>query len=428
MRYVNFFRIFALHSISLKAFAYTLQLPIQKNFNSYHRNHRSLLWSSSESSDDTPLSRYQGKDVYQRIFYRFSPGSDVSIRDAMVVEERGRYTVDPQRLEYILPVGPRTLLLRNGRVDDGEIGDDFFSLSTSLDGTNVQSALVCALYLAANPQLCQGRLLELSAGDTGGLASLLGSIGAGYSIRWNSLDRSKPPPPSNDTEDDDILTISKGPSIFPLNFASLTISDVDESRLTQALTMLQSASSSFSRHVVLDVLDWRTRTIRPRGPRSVPEFRTIVASDVSLSYPESKELARTVANRLEASASYIYQTGSTLPQFVYVCPEDRDEVTYLRRILEKGYRMTTGSQYLKLEKLVFHLQTLPAGTPEAALDDEVLELKEFKEIPYQSLWAQHHPDYAGGGSGELFFPMETGEYDATGGSTFLEKEAGSSPW
>jgi hypothetical protein len=423
MRNIVLLQIVLFRSICWKAFAYTLQNPLRKDSVAFHRNPpRSLLWSSAESSKDTPSARYQGKDVYQRIFYRFSPGSDVTIRDALVVEERGRYTVDPQRPDFIIPVGPRTLLLRNGRVDDGEIGDDFFTLSTPLEGINVQSAVVCALYLAANPQLCQGRLLELSAGDTGGLASLLGTIGAGYSTRWN------PSKPSIEAEDDDILTISKGPSLFPPNFASLTISDVEESRLSTSLSMLQSASSSFSRHVVLDVLDWRTRTIRPRGPRTVPEFRTVVAADVAFSYPESKELARTVAHRLESSASYIYQTGSTLPQFVYVCPEDREEVTYLRRVLEKGYRMTTGSQYLKLEKLVFHLQTLPAGTPEAALDEEELELKEFKEIPFQSLWAQHHPDYAGGGSGELFFPMDTGEYDATGGSTFLEKEAGSSPW
>ena len=64
----------------------------------------------------------------------------------------------------------------------------------------------------------------------------------------------------------------------------------------------------------------------------------------------------------------------------------------------------------------------------SALDDLELELKELKEIKYQCLTAQHHPEYAGEGSGELFFPMETGEYEVTGGSTFMEKDAGGSPW
>ena len=118
----------------------------------------------------------------------------------------------------------------------------------------------------------------------------------------------------------------------------------------------------------------------------------------------------------------------TLPSFVHVCPDDRDDVTYLRRILEKGYRMSVSNKFLKLEKLMFHLQKIPSGQPESDLEDMELELKDCKEIKYQALVAQHHPDYAGGGSGELFFPIATGEYEATGGSTFLEKEAGSSPW
>ena len=150
----------------------------------------------------------------------------------------------------------------------------------------------------------------------------------------------------------------------------------------------------------------------------------MLASDVVLTYPEAKNLARVVANHLLPNT----YASPPLPSFVHVCPEEHDDMPYLRRILEKGYRMSVQTHFWKLEKLVFHWQKLPAGEPESALDDLELELRDFKEISFQSMTAQHHPDYAGEGSGELFFPMETGEYELTGGSTFLEKESGGDPW
>jgi predicted nicotinamide N-methyase len=396
---------------------------------------------SSDEESDSKNNTWQGKDIYQRVFYRFSTGSDVDIQDAVVAEERCRFAVDPQRPDYIIPVGQRTLILRNGRVDDGDIGDDFFTVNipgsasdTAKSATHngagndpdIQSAIVCALYLASNPNLCQGRILELSADS--GLGSLLGCIGAGYSLQSDAATLTEK---AADIADD-ILTIAKGHnSLFPPELEVLTISDVDDVRLTKVLSFLKGSSFASESKVALDILDWRVRAIQQVGTRmsSLPsDFRMIVASDVAFSYPESKQLARVVANRLEATAQYVYKSGSTLPSFVYITPDDRDEVTYLRRILEKGYRMSTSSKYLKLEKLVFHLQKIQEGEPESVLDDLELELKEVKEIRYQTLQAQHHPDYLGGGSGEFFFPLETGEYDATSGTSFLEKEAESGPW
>lgn len=377
---------------------------------------------------DDSSSSLEGKDIYQRVFYRFSPGSDVAVHNAVIVEERCRFGADPDRTGYILPMGPRTLILRDGQVEDGEIGDDFFTINVSAgsgDGTHngggndleVQAAIACAMYLASNPDLCRGRMLELSCNS--GLASLLGCIGAGYTQGVRVKD--------SDLQDDILTMGTNKKSLLPADLDVLVMTDVDEDRLTNSYHNLKVSGVSGSK-VSMEVLDWRARVARPRGSAvPVHEYRTIVGSDLVFSYPETKELARAVAHRLEPTEPFLYAPGP-LPRFVHVCPDDRSDLPYLRRILEKGYRMATSTHYLKLEKLIFHFQTLPAGEPETALDDLELEMQAFKEIKYESLIAQHHPDYAGQGSGELFFPMETGEYETTGGSTFLEKESGSSPW
>mmetsp|Transcript_61816 Transcript_61816/g.165595 ORF Transcript_61816/g.165595 Transcript_61816/m.165595 type:complete len:160 (+) Transcript_61816:3-482(+) len=157
------------------------------------------------------------------------------------------------------------------------------------------------------------------------------------------------------------------------------------------------------------------------------EYYTIVTSDVAFTYPEAKELARTVANRLEPSSPYI-SSDRQLPRFVHVCPDVREDVAYLHRLCDKGYRMSVLTGYLKVEKLAFVLQSLDSSKSEEYLDDIELELQEFKETVYQSLTATHHPDYAGEGSGELFFPVETGEYDGAGGSAYLEREGDRGVW
>jgi len=159
------------------------------------------------------------------------------------------------------------------------------------------------------------------------------------------------------------------------------------------------------------------------GKRGPKEYHTIVASDVAFSFPEAKELARTVANRLEPSYPYL-TNRKPRPRFVYVSPDNREETPHLQRLLEKGYRMNVSPGYLKLEKLTFVFQSLPNSEPESKLDDLDLELQQFKETTYESLVADHSTDYAGEGSGELFFPMENGAYDSSSGNTFLEPDPG----
>jgi hypothetical protein len=77
---------------------------------------------------------------------------------------------------------------------------------------------------------------------------------------------------------------------------------------------------------------------------------------------------------------------------------------------------------------------MPSSAPEAELDDLELELAHESRSTYLSLTAHHHLDYAGEGSGEWFFPVETGEYDGSLSSpgwpsdTYLEREPNKGPW
>lgn len=363
---------------------------------------------------------YADHDVYQRVFYRFSPGSDCD--NAIMMEERCKFVLDPDNPEYLKPAGERNIILRDGRVEDGEIGDDLFQLSSlgphTGAGTNadLQVDLVAAMYLAANPSFCQGKVLEIDAG----VAGALGCLGAGCIERRDAGSSDNP-------IEEDVLTISDEDNLFSKDLELLALAGDSEKRL-RSLHDLLKANGAVNSKVTTGVVDWRIRNARQVGKtQRYREYKNIVASNMDLTYPEAKELARNVANRLEANT--LYDVGRLpLPRFVFICRSDRDESPTLRNFLEKGFKMTTSTNFLKLEKLIFKFQKLPTGSPENELDDLELELSDFKEVKYQCLLAQHHPEYAGEGSGELFFPMETGEYDATGGSTYLEKETGMNPF
>jgi hypothetical protein len=117
------------------------------------------------------------------------------------------------------------------------------------------------------------------------------------------------------------------------------------------------------------------------------------------------------------------------PTFIHLCPDYRDEVMYLRQFLEKGFRMTVRTSYVKMERLRFVFQTMPKGTPETNLEAlDSLELQEEISRDYQSLTAIHHPDYAGEGSGEYFFPLETGAYEGGMSTTYMEPENDGYPY
>ncbi len=75
-----------------------------------------LLSSQGEYYDGEPRPQedFTGKTIYQRTFYRLSPDSQVQLPNAIMIEERLRFLPDETNPGYILPVGPRTLILREG--------------------------------------------------------------------------------------------------------------------------------------------------------------------------------------------------------------------------------------------------------------------------------------------------------------------------
>ena len=356
----------------------------------------SAFTTSPRSSRARTVLFEADETVFQRSFYTFSAGSDVAVHDSMVIEERQRWS-QGQRM------GPTTVLLRDGAVEDGEIGDEFFVLNVH-GHTPPTCDLVTALYLASNPSLCQRTVLQV--GCDLGLAGLLGAVGAGFVSR-----RGDDPEP--DDVADDILTISqshKGP--FPKDLDMLTLTDTDDETLNNAFHNVKDAGIPPSR-VAIEKLNWKLR-----GPRTArpPEYHTILASDLADTYPEAKELARTVAHRLEPSSRNIPPAS-----FVLVRPEAR-EAHDLHKLLTHGYRMGVSTGYLKLEQLVFAPQSLPITVDESLLDDEPLELLDVRTSYYESMTALHHPDYVG--EGEAFFPMENGEYDSASGATYMEPSGG----
>ncbi len=328
--------------------------------------------------------------LVQRTFYRFSPGSEVDVHNSVVLEDRYIQSKDQKH---------RTLLLRDGNVEDGEIGDAFFTISPTT--TVSTSEMVMALYLASNPALCTEDLLEVSS-ETG-LASILGILGAGFVSRRDD-------PTSAPEEEDDILTIAtKRNKLVPKSLETVTLTAAEERYLPVLMKNSQHAGIP---SCSVEPLDWKVRHARGRPPK---EVTTIVAVDLALTYPEAVALARTCAYRLRPSWVG-RENAKTIPRFVHVCPADREDVAYLQRELTNGYKMTAYTSYLKLEQIIFCPQTVSSSVADEDEDME-LEVQDIRSLTFTSLIAQHHPDYVGGGSGELFFPADTG---ATG---FREAES-----
>lgn len=405
------------------------------------------------ASDESPeIPDYTGKIIYQRTFYRLTPASTVSYSNALVIEERLRYKPDPKQEGYIQPYGPRTLILRQG-TDEDRITEELYRINlgnNAHDGPGtMDTAIATMLYLASNPEIVQGEVLELACES--GAASLIGSIGARFVLDPSAVVK------SGDSGDLDIMTVPKHENAFPKKMHQLTLSQEDRDGFQNIYDIIKGFSNS---EVLLKEIPWSRRI---PGRRYEHYYRLVVGSDIDFTYPSSKELARTVANHLlpsnefavasvkdagessvgafgaigmdlvepnqDAKADPERQVNPNVPAtFVHVCPDTRENTTYLRQYLEKGFRMTVNTGYLKMERLQFAFQALPEDDLEAGIEDLDLELNDEVFRSYQSLRATHHPDYSGEGTGEYFFPMETGEYEGGSRSTYLEPEEDGSPW
>jgi hypothetical protein len=390
-----------------------------------------------ESSSSSSIQDYHDKTIYQRIFYRFSPdiASDVAVPKSVVIEERTRYELDRSRTDgHVIPTGHCTLVLHENDDDDEDtIGRELYTLTVQ-DGhpthrgmANREAAIVLALYLASNPALCHVPSV-LQLGSELGIGGLLGCIGAAHvqhRLHGGTVDTQP-----RDIADD-ILTIAQPSSsisdaqpsgLWPAPLELLSLTECREDQLEMIVDNVRVAGVP-GHKVRVEALDW---TVRPlRTVRPAREYTTVLAADVADGYPQAKELARTVAHRVEPSSR---SSDSVVPCFVHLSPDTRTSTGDLQRLLSQGYRMHVTTGYLSIEKLIFQVQVLPQTTPESALDDDPLELKDSKELIYESLTAMHHPDYMGEGSGDMFFPMATGEYDGSSSSSYLEREPGASPW
>jgi hypothetical protein len=445
-------------------------IPNQKQ-QSKHQVHWTTKLRMSDNDSTQELPDYKGKTLYQRTFFRLSSNSQVEIPNAMMIEERLRFKADPDRDGYILPTGPRTLILREGTADD-ELTDALFTMDILPSGKaishngpgSMDTEIAAILYLASNPQWIQGDVLELScSGSAGasGVVGLLGCIAAHFTqMSPEALQRHKEQLQQSQSPDDivsEVMTLPKHHRVFPKRMHHLTLSDESPEALRGAFEMVKKHFKP--NQVSIKQLEWSVPRRTGNNRRYDHEYRTIIGSDLELAFPTAKELARTVANMLlpsnEFAVANIKEGATTAPSFgalgmdpepsptsyperydeevdtsipatfIHLCPDYRDEVMYLRQFLEKGFLMTVRSSYVKMERLQFVLKALPQDTPESELDKlDDLELQEEISRDYQSLTAIHHPDYAGDGMGEYFFPLETGTYEGGLSSTYMEPEEG----
>ena len=413
--------------------------------------------SSSSSSDggggDKELPDFNGKKIYQRTFYRLSPGSQVSKPHALLLEERLRFQADPERPDYILPTGPRTYIFRKGTSED-EITNALyrFDFGTTHNGPGtMDDDIATILYMAAEAKVIQGDVLQLACES--GVVGVMGCMAARLALGQLGQKMTG----DGGADAGDLLTMQKHENVFPDKMHHLTLSDEGEDSLRGAY---ETAKHFSNEQISLKDVRWRTRN--PPGRRYDHYYRTIIGSDIDFEYPDSKNLARTVANYLLPSnelavmstrdgASTSNSFGglgmdmdspspspndsdedtmvdpSVPPTFIHVAPDVRENLRYLRQFLEKGFRMTVDTGFMNLERLNFVYQTLDAEADEAELEDlDTLELRDDSSRGYQFVKAIHHYDYAGEGSGEYFFPLETGEYEGGSRNTWLEPEEGGS--
>jgi len=430
---------------------------------------------SEEESEERPQEDFTGKTIYQRTFYRLSSDSQVQLPNAVMIEERLRFLPDTKNTGYILPVGPRTLIVREGSEED-DITDELFRmdlLAPNQSGTNpngahngprsVDTEIASVLYLASNPNWIQGDVLELSCAGAAGASGVVGLLSCVASrlatMSPEELKAYKEQRALAMAEDDPLNPTKKTPfeAVFPQRMHHLTLTDESPESLQDVSELIHRHFASYSGNSPVSVqqLEWSYPRGRHRYER---EYRTILGSNLDLTFPTAKELSKTVGNYLlpsnEFAVSNIKEGAQISPSpfgglgmdmdpsptssekkvnrdvnpdipatFAMLCPDYSDETRYLRQFLEKGYRMTVRTNYVNMERLQFYFQTLPLDAPESDLDElEQIEVQEDSSRDYQSLTATHHPDYAGDGSGEYFFPLETGTYE--GGLSSLERDDG----
>lgn len=345
-----------------------------------------------------------GKIIIQRVIHRLSEQSDVSVHDALSIEERIRFVADPEKDDgSVLPVGRRTLILRDSnekelyRLDVHEAKPTHNGFDTDLFSTYVM-----ILYIASNPKLLKGKLMELETQL--GLGGLLGTI-ALAGVMGEEVH------PEPDVEDF-APNKEKFHVHMPKGVEKVVLTDANEDMLNVAFHNIKNAGLQ-PHEVVLQKLDWN------HHHRISDDFRfdTILGCDLVFNYPTVKQLARTTA--------YLLAPAGT---FVHICPDERENLGYLRQILSRGYLMDTNIGFLKLQTHEYKFQFVKdqGESEDKQLDEQELVEVRVRNSFFESLSAIHNGAYDGI-NGEDFFPMETGAIDVRSRDDYMEPEQGT-PW
>lgn len=344
-----------------------------------------------------------GKLVVQRVIHRLSEQSDVSVHDALSIEERIRFVQDPDKeAGYMMPVGRRTLILRDK--NDRELYRlDVHETKATHNGfdKDLFSSYAMILYIASNPKLLKGKVMELESQL--GLGGLLGTI----ALAGVMGEEVHPEPAVEDV----FPNKEKFHVHMPPQVEKLVLTDAKDEMMNAAFLNVKNAGLQ-PHEVVLQELDWNHHHRISDEVR----FLTILGCDLVFNYPTVKELARTVAYMLSPDGT-----------FVHICPDGREDLGYLRQFLTRAYLMDTNIGFLKLQTHEYRYQLLNQGEDEEQLDDQELIEVGVRNSFFEALTAIHHPDYDGI-NGEDFFPIETGALDTRSRDEYLEPERGSQAW
>ena len=399
--------------------------------------------NNSNNDDDNTAPNLEGKTVYKRTLFRLQPTPALPIPNALVLEERLRYRPSANDPTFMEPFGPRTLLLRDGQVEEGAIGDEFYTIhvhevppskATSVGSTTLQhggragaldESLVLALVMAAQPECFHGPVLEIAARQ--GLGALVGCLGAAFATQTPEQRAERNVKVTDQEEEEDVLTLPVDHYSDKILYKGLTTLIITESDPVMLDLCVENADSVPSKKIHVQALDWRTRALpMAAGRQQRREYVTVALADLPLTFPETREMARTVAHRVAPSnpelASWTLAASNRggddddtkdgplpTPRFIHVSREGREESVYLRKYLTEGCRMNVNTDFCTVEKIGFAIQsidTVPPSEENALLDPLELEVASMDEMVYQIMTAEHHIDYTGSGSGEVFFPME----------------------
>lgn len=357
-----------------------------------------------------------GNVVAQRSLYRFSP-TQSSVQSPFAIEECQYLKVKQD--ESMEPIGDRSFILRTFDADleedtgnaynkSNESAQKYTTLGPALysangfgengipeenKGSTWESSYAAALYCMANPDIVQGKGMQL--GNGAGIAGILSVIGAGLAAN---------PPQRDDQTTDEIVDSVSAPA--PESLSKILFTESRGDLLDKCVEKLKACNFPSSK-VELGLLDW-TQNV---PSKMNDNFNFIIGCDCVSGLPSVDPLVRTVAYSLKSSPRDDAQTEQTVHgKFLHIGSGKIESFVDLKKTLSKGFNMRSKMEEMVLERL--ELNPIVADTLEQAtaqLKDEreknVIAPVGFRNIEsntYSALVAHHHHDY-NGSNGDIVF-------------------------